>query len=79
MFCKNTDFATLVGKPTDGDGGVADPILFSLPNSGLIIRFSMFYGLNSDGTGNEANGTIPDITIDNSEDALERTILEIDS
>lgn len=77
MFCKNTDFATLVGTPTGGDGGVADPILFSLPNSGLIIRFSMFYGLNSDGTGNEANGTIPDITIVNSEDALERTILEI--
>ena len=77
MFCKNTDFATLVGKPTGGDGGAADPILFSLPNSGLIIRFSMFYGLNSDGTGNEANGTIPDITIDDGEDALQRTLLEI--
>jgi len=77
MFSKNTDFATLVGTPTGGDGGVADPILFSLPNSGLIIRFSMFYGLNSDGTGNEANGTIPDIKIDNDEDALARTLLEI--
>ncbi len=77
MFCKNTGFATLVGTPTGGDGGVADPILFPLPNSGLIIRFSMFYGLNNDGTGNEANGTIPDITIHNDESPLERTILEI--
>ena len=77
MFSENTDFATLVGTTTGGDGGVADPILFSLPNSGLIIRFSMFYGLNNDGTGNEANGTIPDIVIENSEDALERCILEI--
>jgi predicted small secreted protein len=77
MFSKNTDFATLVGTPSGGDGGVADPILFSLPNSGLIIRFSMFYGLNSDGTGNEANGTIPDISIDDGEDAIARTLLEI--
>jgi C-terminal processing protease CtpA/Prc len=77
MFSKNTDFATLVGKPTGGDGGVADPILFSLPNSGLIIRFSMFYGLNNDGTGNESNGTTPDIKIDNDEDALAITLLEI--
>ena len=77
MFSKNADFATLVGTPTGGDGGVADPILFSLPNSGLIIRFSMFYGLNSDGTGNEASGTTPDIKIDNDEDALARTLLEI--
>jgi hypothetical protein len=37
----------------------------------------MFYGLNSDGTGNESNGTIPDIKIDNDEDALARTLLEI--
>jgi hypothetical protein len=37
----------------------------------------MFYGLNSDGTGNEANGTIPDISIDDGEDAIARTLLEI--
>lgn len=48
-FCKNTGFATLVGEPTGGDGGIADPMLFALPESGLVVRFSVFYGLNADG------------------------------
>lgn len=74
MFCKNTGFATLVGTPTGGDGGVADPILVSLPNSGLVVRFSIFYGLNADGTGNEAMGTTPDILISADEDALEKCL-----
>lgn len=74
MFCKNTGFATLVGTSTGGDGGIADPLLISLPNSGLIIRFSAFYGLNNDGSGNEANGTEPDIVISDNEDALEKCL-----
>lgn len=74
MFCKNTGFATLVGTSTGGDGGIADPILISLPDSGLIIRFSAFYGLNNDGSGNEANGTEPDIVISDNEDALEKCL-----
>lgn len=74
MFCKNTGFANLVGTKTGGDGGVADPILISLPNSGLIVRFSIFYGLNADGTGNEAVGTTPDILISEDEDALEKCL-----
>ncbi|WP_192929839.1 S41 family peptidase [Alkaliphilus serpentinus] len=76
IFTKNTEFATLVGKPTGGDGGV-DPILFSLPNSGLIIRFSMLYGLNNDGTGNEARGTLPDIEVSENNDALTESLLHI--
>ena len=71
MFCKNTGFTTLVGTATGGDGGIADPLLVALPNSGLIIRFSIFYGLNADGSGNEAKGTTPDITIAEDGDALE--------
>ena len=78
MFCKNTGFATLIGTPTNGDGGIADPILVSLPNSGLLIRFSVFYGLNKDGSGNEANGTKPDIVISDNEDALEKCLELID-
>ncbi|MFA9464649.1 MAG: S41 family peptidase [Velocimicrobium sp.] len=74
MFCKNSGFATLVGTNTNGDGGVADPLLVDLPNSGLLVRFSMFYGLNADGTGNEATGTTPDILLDSGEDALEKCI-----
>lgn len=77
MFCKNTGFATLVGTPTGGDGGIADPLLVSLPNSGLIVRFSVFYGLNGDGSGNEANGTQPDIVLSENEDALEKCLEQI--
>ena len=72
MFCKNTGFATVVGTSTGGDGGIADPILAALPNSGLIIRFSAFYGLNEDGSGNESVGTTPDIVTAQNEDALSR-------
>ena len=79
MFCKNTGFATLVGTPTNGDGGMADPLLVSLPNSGLIVRFSMFYGLNGDESGNEANGTKPDIIISENEDALTKCLEQIDN
>lgn len=74
MFCKNTGFATLIGTSSGGDGGIADPLLVSLPNSGLIVRFSVFYGLNGDGSGNEANGTKPDIGISENEDALEKCL-----
>lgn len=77
MFCKNTGFATLVGTSTNGDGGMADPILVSLPNSGLIIRFSMFYGLNGDGSSNEENGTKPDIIVTENEDALKKCLEQI--
>ena len=77
MFCKNTGFATLVGTSTNGDGGMADPLLVSLPNSGLIIRFSIFYGLKRDGSGNEANGTKPDIIISENEDALTKCLERI--
>lgn len=69
-FCKNTGFATLVGEPTGGDGGIADPMLFALPESGLVVRFSVFYGLNADGSGNEAAGTQPDYTVSEGDDAL---------
>lgn len=78
MFCKNTGFATLVGTSTGGDGGIADPLLTALPNSGLIIRFSVFYGLNGDGSGNEANGTSPDIVLSDKEDALKKCLERID-
>lgn len=71
MFCKNTGLATLVGTNTGGDGGAVDPVLVPLPHSGLILRYSMFYGLNADGSGNEAYGTKPDVLVEKGKDALE--------
>ncbi len=76
MFCKNTGFATLAGTTTGGDGGISDPMLLSLPNSGLIVRFSIYYSLNADGTGNEANGTKPEIIVTKEEWEKCQEILE---
>jgi len=37
----------------------------------------MFYGLNNDGTGNEAIGTLPNIMIKDDENALDICISQI--
>lgn len=69
-FCKVTGFATLVGETTGGDGIGQNPIIFSLPNTGICIRFSAANGLNPDGSCNEEAGTVPDYPIKANEDAL---------
>ncbi len=63
-FCKDSGFATLVGETTGGDGIGTDPLFFSLPNSGIVIRFSSLLALNGDGTINEEVQTIPNVEID---------------
>ena len=71
MFCQATGFATLVGSQTGGDGiGALDPILMRLPNSGILIQFTMMYGLNPDGSSSEEAGTAPDILSPAGEPAL---------
>lgn len=67
-FAKDTGFATLVGEITGGDGIGQDPLVFSLPNSGYVMRFPMVMGLTADGSCNEEHKTIPDIKV-----AAERT------
>lgn len=62
VFCQQTGFATLVGEKTGGDGiGALDPIFLRLPNSGLLVQFTMMYGLNADGSSSEEAGTTPDV------------------
>ncbi|WNX84193.1 S41 family peptidase [Agathobaculum sp. NTUH-O15-33] len=62
VFAKQTGFATLVGTQTGGDGiGALDPVYMTLPNSGLMIQYSMMFGLNPDGSSSEEAGTTPDI------------------
>lgn len=71
VFCQATGFAELVGSRTGGDGiGALDPILMRLPNSGILIQFTMMYGLNPDGSGSEEAGTVPDILSPAGEPAL---------
>lgn len=72
-FCKSTGFATIVGQKTGGDGVGTDPLLLTLPNSGIIIRFTGELGLNPDGSANEEAKTIPDIKIE-AQDNHERQI-----
>lgn len=62
-FAKETGFATLVGERTGGDGIGIDPLLFSLPNSGLVVRYSSLLCLNPDYTINEEVQTTPDIEL----------------
>lgn len=76
QFCKENQFATLVGKGDNGDNCNGDPFLLSLPHSGLIIRFDLFYGLNSDGSCNGVSGCKPDVEC-SSEEALEVCIKDI--
>lgn len=70
MFCKATGWATLVGKRTGGDGIGEDPVPIVLPNSGLIVRYSAVYGVDSTGAGSQEWGTEPDIYSIEDESAL---------
>lgn len=64
-FCKNTGFATLIGEQTGGDGIGIDPALFCLPNSGILGRYPLQYGMMSNGEANEEVKTQPDYIIEN--------------
>ncbi|WP_426350622.1 S41 family peptidase [Alloiococcus sp. CFN-8] len=64
IFVKDTGFATLIGEKTGGDGGGTDPVLFDLPNSGLLVRMSSQMFLTSNGVCNEEYKTTPDYIIE---------------
>ena len=59
-FCKTTGWATLVGRPSRGDGLGTTPVLVLLPNTGLLVRFSATAGENPNGSMNARIGTAPD-------------------
>ncbi len=69
-FCKKTGWATLVGTATDGDGLGATPVMFDLPNTGILVRFSAQVGENPDGTCNTERGTRPDYVCNRYESPL---------
>lgn len=75
-FCKSSGFATVVGETTGGDGIGADPFLFTLPTSGIVIRYPGIMGLNANGSSNEEMGTTPHIFIagDNAEERFENLL-----
>jgi hypothetical protein len=63
IFAKSTNFATLIGERTGGDGIGFDLAICTLPNSGFAFRFTQEIGLNSDGTYNFEYKTEPDIKV----------------
>jgi len=70
-FCKVTGFATLVGHQTGGEGIGFDPIILSMPNSGILVAYSTIYGMDHSGRNSEEFGTTPDILLDDSINAFE--------
>ena len=58
-FSKASGFATLVGGVTGGDGIGFRLCYAVLPNSGMVVSFSLNMGLNPDGTANEETHTRP--------------------
>lgn len=71
IFCKEQNFATIVGTKTGGDGYVYDPVLFKLNNSGLIVRMSSAMYITDSGICNEEEKTTPDVKIENNSKRLE--------
>lgn len=63
QFCKTTDWATIAGERTGGDGIGSDPALLLLPESKIIIGYPSLIGLNHDGSLNAEERTAPDIEI----------------
>lgn len=76
-FCKNTGWATLVGKRTKGDGKGVAPVLITLPETGLLVRFSGIAVESSDDGINAVTGTGPDIQIDTSNEDVYDEIYRI--
>lgn len=60
-FIKNTEFATIVGSQTGGDGITLGVINSVLPNSGLVFTYTNTLGYDPKGQINEENPTTPDI------------------
>ena len=60
-FCRQTNWATVVGRRTKGDGGGLAPYLLRLPETGLLMRFTAVATSNREGELNTFYGTNPDI------------------
>ena len=62
-FLKQSKAATIVGGVSGGDGIGSDPVLFALPNSGIVIRMAICLGVDEDGNINDEIKTQPDVHV----------------
>ncbi len=60
-FCKQSDFATVYGTPSGGDGIWPFPQFCVLPNSKIVINMPPAMGLDSTGHSSEESRTQPDV------------------
>jgi len=65
-FCKDTGWATLVGTWPGGAFGFS-PAVATLPNSRMVLRFPIGFGLNRDLTANDEFPTMPDVLVEDYE------------
>ena len=70
-FIKHTEFATIVGSQTGGDGITLGVINSVLPNSGLVFTYTNTLGYDPTGQINEENPTIPDIESSSYRESIE--------
>ncbi len=61
LFCKETNFAKLFGKPTGGDGIAPSSVCYVLPNSKLVIQFQQNLGIDYKGDAIDETKTQPDV------------------
>ena len=73
-IAKQTDFATLVGQTTGGDGVGINPLVLALPNTGIVVRYSSIYGTDPTGRNNQEFGTDPHFFNRPHLDALQTTL-----
>ncbi len=76
QFCKDTNWANLVGSSTGGAGGGITPVLEILPNTGLLIRFSIDVVIDDDKL-NVIEGTSPNIQCIKNETPIDKCIERI--
>ena len=78
-FCRQTGWATVVGRRTKGDGGGIRPYLLRLPETGLLMRFTAVATANREGELNTFYGTNPDILPKPSESPYNAVLRIIDA
>ncbi|MBP5729558.1 MAG: hypothetical protein J6Y48_21030 [Clostridia bacterium] len=78
-FCRQTNWATVVGRRTKGDGGGVAPYLLRLPETGLLLRFTAAATSNREGELNTFYGTNPDILPKPSESPQDAVLRIIDA
>jgi len=66
LFCKQSNFATIYGTPSGGDGVIPTPIFLTLPNSKIVIRTASTIGLENNGEASEESRTHPDVYYESS-------------